>query len=129
MNGLYMTLLMFDLSIIGEGLLINDYFTNLFNDFIREKYQEHKELFSIIFNIEELEKYINEGNTKIVSRKNIKELTSKYNSVDKYLKLLDEVGLEVDSKLNEIAILFFQYYQEHLDSLIYIETPYIRVLQ
>lgn len=129
MNDLHLTLLIYDLSILGDGLQINDYFTSLFNEFICQKYKNNKELFSIIFDIEVLEKYINEGNTEIVSRKNLKRLTSKYDTVDNYLKLLDKVGLEVDSKLNEIALLFFEYYQEQLDSLVYLETPYVKILQ
>jgi len=129
MNILHLTLLLYDLSILGNGLIINDEFTNLFNDFICKKYQEHKELFSTIFDIEALEKYINEGNIDIVSRKNLKKLTKKYNTVDNYLKLLDIVGLEVDSKLNKIALLFFEYYNEYVESLVYLKTSYIKILQ
>ena len=129
MNALYLTLLIYDLSILGNGLNLSNYFTNIFNDFIRENYQKNKELFSIIFDIELLEEYINAGQTEIISRKNLKKLTSKYNSVDNYLELLDKVGFEVDSKLNEIALLFFEYYRQHVESLVYLETPHIKILQ
>ena len=100
MNALYLTLLIYDLSILGNGLNLSNYFTNIFNDFIRENYQKNKELFSIIFDIELLEEYINAGQTEIISRKNLKKLTSKYNSVDNYLELL-----------------------------VYLETPHIKILQ
>ena len=124
---------------ILETLIIQGYsniskeFTYLFNEFIYSCYRENKKTLNIIYDIEILEEFI-KNNYEILSFEQMVILLERYHGFDGYLKLLDEVGFESASELNQLALLFIDFQQEivnlyYADSNEYYPKGYPRIKQ
>ena len=98
------------------------------NHFLTDRYEENKELLSVIFNIPLLEEFVNKK-YNIFDIKILSKLLSKYRGKEKYLELVEAITPEIDKKINQLALNFLEYYQEAL-ALSYIKpNPYQKVLQ
>lgn len=122
------TLFLLESIMIQKFRPIDDTFAIQFNDFLYSYYEDNKELFGYLFNTKVLEKNM-KNNCEILSLEQIASLIVKYRGFKGYINLLDDVGLEVAGKLNDLALLFTEYY----DSLVnlYLEEPksgHIRIL-
>lgn len=98
------------------------------NHFLIDRYEENKELLSVIFNIPLLEEFINKK-YNILDIKILSKLLSKYRGKEKYLELVTSVPKEIDSKLNKLALNFINYYNEALELSYQEPNPYQKVLQ
>ena len=102
------TLFLLESIIIQDNRPLSEEFIFEFNNFLCMNYRNNKELFSYLFATELLKDSM-EDSYEMLSLEQVINLMEIYHGFDGYLYLLDEVGLEVDSKLNELAILFANY--------------------
>ena len=119
--------------ILQNRRYINDEFAEAFNDFIYKYYENNKELFSYIFDTKMLEKFIKE-NYDILTLDQMFQLVSKYHGIEGYAKLVEDVGIEKDQKIQQLAKLFTDYYNQivelyNADSSIYFPKGYTKILQ
>lgn len=115
------------------GRFINEEFVEEFNSFIYKYYPDNKELFSYIFDIDTLEEFI-KGKYDILTLDQMFQLIVKYHGIDGYVKLVEDVGLEVDKKIQELALLFTEYYNQiiqlyYTDDSMYFPKGYPKILQ
>lgn len=89
-------------------------FAKYFNEFIYSCYKDNKKRFSLLYNNELLEMFIN-NNWEILSYEQMVQLLQPYNSLDKYVELIEEVGYEVDSQINILVELFIKYHMSILE--------------
>lgn len=108
--------------------LLDPIFIKYLNHFISERYEENKELLSVIFNIPLLEKYI-KGNYNILEINILSKMLCKYRGKEKYLELVEAVGPEIDQKLNQLALNFIEYYNEAIELSYASPNKYQKVLQ
>jgi len=98
------------------------------NHFLIDRYEENKELLSVIFNIPLLEEFVSK-NYNILDIKILSKLLSKYRGKEKYLELVESITPEIDSKINQLALNFLEYYQEALDLAYANPNPHQKILQ
>lgn len=128
-----LTLFLFESIMLQKGIKIDRDFEIEFNDFIYKCYNEQEELLNLIFDREELSNFI-ENNYDVLTLEQMVQLINKHYGTEHYLKLVEEVGFEVDQKINELAIMFANYCHEilnlyHADSKSYYPKGYPKILQ
>lgn len=131
-----LTLFLLETLIVQGANEISNGFAYLFNEFIYKCYKENEKLLDIIYDKEILEEFI-EGNYEILSLNQMYQLINRYhgfNGYDGYINLLDDIGSEVDAKLNKLVLLFVEYQKElvklyYADSSMYYPKGYPRILQ
>lgn len=97
--------------LIQKGRIVNQDFAEQFNGFIYEQYEKDKESLSIIFDIDMLSQFIEEK-YDILTLPQIIQLIYSYSGQENYIKLVEEIGIKDDIKINNLALLFTTYYQE-----------------
>ena len=119
MNKKHLALLVLEILILSKNSTINYEFTELLNDFIYNKYESNEELFSIILDINTLKEYFksyeNKIHHQIVTLDTLLKLYCEYCKEDSYFKLVEEIEPNIAIKINDLAILFFNYYYEQLN--------------
>ena len=127
-----LALLILEILIIEDIHYINENFAIWFNEFIYKYYKKNKELFSIIYNPQMLEKFM-ANNYEILSIDQMTQLLDYYHGFEGYIYLLDEVGYDIEQKLNKLAQLFDEYYKSIIDlyesETIVFPKGYPRILQ
>lgn len=133
MNQKNLALLILESIILGEGLYIDYQYTDMLNNFIYDNYKKYPELFKKILNINVLDEHLKNPlfrfDTQIITTNTILTLYTNYCSEENYFKLVNEIDKETANKINNLVLLFFEYYIQQLESQTYIETPYIKILQ
>ena len=92
----------------GDSPVITDNFVDNLNTYIyfnRKKYQEY---FSLLFDMDLLDKFY-KTNKDLLSMDLVMYLIIKYSSDIAYATLVEEVGLEIDQKINELSLNFASY--------------------
>lgn len=126
MNEKHLTLFLYEVLIITQkdNIYITDKLINNLNGFIYNCYQEYKDLFNII--IPEIR--VTKKRREIISMNLVIILLQKYYGTDNYIKLVEEVGPEIDRQINELALMFANY-QNFLDEISNMNfTEYKRIL-
>lgn len=115
-------LFIFESTIIlyDDDIMVTDNLVEHLNGFIYEKYKQHKELFSLIYDMDLLENFYKE-HYEILSMQDVFNALRICVNEEKYADLVEEVGQETDRKINELALLFVSYVEE-LSSLYYRES-------
>ena len=108
-----LTLFLLETIIIQNGRLLSEGLAAEFNDFVYKYYDSNKELFGFIYDNDTLELFI-ENNWEILSLDQMCQLINLHKGFEGYVALVDEIGYEVDSKINELALLFTEYHNELL---------------
>ena len=101
---------------------------DLLNLFIIDRYEENKELLKVIFDLPDLEEFIN-NKYDILELEPLIKIFKEYRGTEKYLKLVEEAGPEIDSKLNNLALNFIKYYNDILKLSSLKPNIYQKVLQ
>ena len=119
--------------LIQGGRILTQDFAEQFNNFIYEQYEKDRESLSILFNIDMLSKFI-DGKYDILTLPQIMELIYRYQGTENYVKLVEEIGIEDDKKINDLALLFLMYYQNIIklyydDDSMYYPKGYPRIKQ
>ena len=125
-NEKHLTLFLYEVLIITQkdNIYITDKLINNLNGFIYNCYQEYKDLFNII--IPEIR--VTKKRREIISMNLVIILLQKYYGTDNYIKLVEEVGPEIDRQINELALMFDNY-QNFLDEISNMNfTEYKRIL-
>lgn len=126
-----LTLFLLESIILQGETTIDEGFASQFNFFIEKYYKDNKELFSLIYEPELLEKCL-ENEWEVLPFEEMVNLMRKYHGFAGYHKLVDAIGREVDEKLMELAHLFTEYHFNLLDlwcadPSIYYSKAYARV--
>ena len=119
--------------IIQERRMITQDFAELFNEFIYEQYEKSNPTLSIIFNLELLGEFV-QNKYDILTLQQIMQLIYPNQGLENYTKLVEEIGIEDDKKINELALLFSEYYNEiiklsHDNNQIWYPKGYSRIKQ
>ena len=124
-----LTLFLMEILLLQEKRCINEVFIEEINEFIYSYYEDNKELFSLLFNTNLLEQFI-ENNYQVLPNEILIGLIKKYRGFEGYGTLVDEIGLETDQKINILVTKFLEYYEE-LERLRQAKpiTVYHRILQ
>ena len=128
-----LTLFFLESIIVLDGKISNDDFVEAFNDFIYEQYEFDQKSLSVIFNVDMLGEFI-EKKYDILNLEQIIQLVRRYPGIQNYIKLIDEIGIEDDKKINSLVLLFSMKYQERinlrfLNDKTYFPKGYPRILQ
>jgi len=128
-----LTLFILESIILQNGRYINEDFVEEFNDFVYKYYEDNKELFSYIFNTTILEQFI-KNNYDILTLDQMFQLVVKHHGIEGYAKLVEDVGLKNDQKIQQLALLFTDYHNQiielyYADSSIYFPKGYTKILQ
>ena len=127
-------LFIFESIAIQNRRTLNQDFVEQFNNFIYEQYAKDKESLDVIFDIDLLGEFI-EGKYDILNLSQMIQLIYRYKELENYAKLVEEIGIADDKKINDLALLFTKYYQEIIelsnidDSIKHKYQGYIRILQ
>lgn len=108
--------------------LLDPLLIEFLNHFIIDRFEENKELLAVIFDVQILEKFV-KANYNILEINILSRMLSKYRGKEKYLELIESVGKETDSKLNELALNFINYYKEALELSYALPNIYQKVIQ
>ena len=122
------TLFLWESLIMQKYRPVDDVFVNQLNNFIYSYYNNNKELFDCLFCERIVKCYIKEDKD-MFSLEEIVSLIIQYKGFDGYIKLLDDISLEDQDKINDLALLFTSYYEEIMT--LYEETikpGYVRIL-
>lgn len=144
-NYKHIALFILEVMTIQHRGYINQELINQINKFIYEYYEEHKEMFGILFNDDALklfkdifdmdfiELYI-ENHHEFITLEEVYKLLINYRGLDGYVALVEEIGYEKDTKINELVLLFTDYCVK-LSSLAFADSQeffpkgYPRILQ
>lgn len=96
---------------------IDDVFAHLFNNFIEKCYQEENELLRILYDNEELVKEFIDEKYPFLTSDQMYQLLIRYGGFKNYIKLIDEIGYETDSKINELVAQFANYQNNYFSEL------------
>lgn len=122
------TLFLWESLIMQKYRPVDDVFVNQLNNFIYSYYNNNKELFDCLFCERIVKRYIKEDKD-MFSLEEIVSLIIQYKGFNGYIKLLDDISLEDQDKINDLALLFTSYYEEIMT--LYEETikpGYVRIL-
>jgi len=119
------TLFIFETLIIQHRKFINQELIDQINKFIYEYYKDYKDLFSVLFNEEEINKFKEifdmdpidlyiENNQEFITMEDLFLLLLDYRNAEGYIALVDEVGYEKDSQINDLVLLFADYCKKQL---------------
>ena len=124
-----LTLFLMEIILLQQNRYINGAFVEQINDFIYSYYEDNKELFSLLFDINLLEQFM-ENNYEVLPNKILIGLINKYHGYEGYVHLIEEIGYEIDQKINILVIKFLEYYDK-LEALRQAKptTIYHRILQ
>lgn len=122
------TLFILEIIILQQGRCIDESFVEQINDYIYKYYDEHKELFGLLFDNNLLEEFI-ENKWEILPYDVMIGLIKKYHGFEGYVNILDTVGYEVDQKMNILVMKFLDYYNELLELRYAKSSTYPRILQ
>lgn len=111
-----LVLFLLETLVIQNSHNIDALFVYLFNQYIYECYNNSKEKLNIIYDLNILEKFI-ENNYELLSLDQMSQLLNRYHRFDGYVNLVDEIGLEVDAKINKLALSFAMYISEYKKEL------------
>lgn len=128
-----LTLFFLESIIMLNGKITTEDFVEAFNDFIYEQYEFDQKSLSVIFDIDMLGEFI-EKKYDILDLKQIIQLVHRYPGIQNYIKLIDEIGIEDDKKINYLVLLFTMKYQERINlrfanDKTYYPKGYPRILQ
>lgn len=108
---------------LTETLILQNYniidttFAYLFNNFIIKCYEEKNELLEVLYDDLELLKEFIDGGYEILTYAQICQLLSYTKDSDQYVKILSEIGNEIDLKINELAMQFAIYQNNYWKEL------------
>ena len=114
MNEKNLALFLYEVGLIlygEEQIIITDDPVNHINSFIYQYYQEYEDSFSLLYNMELLNEFI-DNDYEVLPMQIVMQLIIKYSSDYKYAQLVEEVGYKTDQKINDLALSFIMYLQE-----------------
>ena len=128
-----LTLLLLEILILQDTNRISEGFAYLFNEFIYKCYREKNNLLELIFDKNMLKDFV-DNNYEVLSFNHMYQLIRRYHEFDGYQNLLDSIGHEDDSKINELALQFISFEEEmvalyYADSRDYLPKGFPRILQ
>lgn len=103
-----LTLFLLESIIIQNNSAIDEGFAAQFNAFVDKYYCDNKEIFGLLYDTILLEIAM-KNNWEILSLEQMMILIRRYKGFEGYASLVDEVGKEVDAKINKLALLFTEY--------------------
>ena len=92
----------------GDSPIITDNFIDNLNTYIYFNRKNYQESFSLLFDMDLLDKFY-KTNKDLLSMDLVMYLIIKYSSDIAYATLVEEVGLEIDQKINELSLNFASY--------------------
>ena len=107
---------------------INDSLVSHLNSFIYSSYNKHKDLFHFLYEEELINEFIEEK-YQLLTEDYIMHILINYQGMDNYLKLLENIDLEISNNISMLVQLFLEYLDEIVE--IYKLNPYqyTRILQ
>ncbi|MBQ2873481.1 MAG: hypothetical protein IJE89_05735 [Bacilli bacterium] len=122
-----LTLFLLEILLVLRYRNVTEYFVEEINEFIYQNYKDNKELFSLFFDYNILEQFI-EQNYQVLPNEILIGLLHKYRGFEGYESLVDEVGMEVDQKISILVMKFIEYHKE-LIKLRFAPSNHPRILQ